>query len=153
MSRRFDTAFSIAVGRSVVGILGLAVADVLRDVSTVSPTRTTVVYWGLVAISLALVVIGSVWLVVLHARLRRHIAGRQAALDEAALAAFRQDWRTGRSETVWELLHTDQPPNHEPDHGQINPSLAGGTQPLIFAAQPPVEQQPGKCSLHDPPSR
>ncbi|HEV2461912.1 MAG TPA: hypothetical protein VGS80_26450 [Ktedonobacterales bacterium] len=97
MSRRFDTAFSIAVGRSVVGILGLAVADVLRDVSTVSPTRTTVVYWGLVAISLALVVIGSVWLVVLRARLRRHIAGRQAALDEAAIAAFRQDWRTGRS--------------------------------------------------------
>ncbi len=37
------------------------------------------------------------------------------------------------------LVQTDQPPQHQADHGKVDPGLAGGTEPLIVAAQPPLE--------------
>jgi hypothetical protein len=75
MSRGFDTTFYIAVAMCSVGLLGLAVTEFLPDASTVL-TRATFAYWGLVAIFLALVVTGFIWLLALRARLRQHIAGR-----------------------------------------------------------------------------
>jgi hypothetical protein len=45
MGRRFDIAFYTAVGMCLVGSLGLAVTEILPDVSNVL-TRTTFVFWG-----------------------------------------------------------------------------------------------------------
>jgi hypothetical protein len=68
-----------AVGMCLVGILGLGVMEVLPDVSLVSPHRMPLAYWALVAISLALCVIGFVWLFTLRARLRREVIARDSS--------------------------------------------------------------------------
>src|SRR5215217_8427626 len=34
-------------------------------------------------------------------------------------------------ETVWKVLRTSQPPDHEPRHRRVDKCLSGGAQPLI----------------------
>lgn len=64
-----------ATGVAAVGVLGGLVTNFLQSVTTV-PTRAPLAFWGLFALSLALTVIGLVWLLAIRARLRRDIAGR-----------------------------------------------------------------------------
>jgi hypothetical protein len=51
-----------------------------------------------------------------------------------------------------ELLHASEPPEHEADHGEVDPGLTGGAEPLILAAESAVAQQPGESPLDHPPS-
>jgi hypothetical protein len=68
MRRGFDGAFYIAIGMCLVGILGEALMFVLLGGGFVNPPRTPLVFWGLVALFLALFLalffIGIVWLLV-----------------------------------------------------------------------------------------
>jgi hypothetical protein len=75
MSRGFDIAFYVALGICCVGLLGLYVVEFLPDFSTVLP-RATFGYWALAALFGAFAIIGFTWLLVLRARLQRHISGR-----------------------------------------------------------------------------
>jgi hypothetical protein len=54
---------------------------------------------------------------------------------------------------VWEVLHTDQPPNHQPYHGRVHPGFGGGAESLVVTAESPVEKQSSECSFDDPSSR
>ncbi len=51
-----------------------------------------------------------------------------------------------------ELLHASEPPKHEADHGEVDPGLTGGAEPLTLAAESAVAQQPGESPLDHPPS-
>src|SRR5262245_15997696 len=42
---------------------------------------------------------------------------------------------------------------HQADHAQIDPGLAGGGQELIIFAQAPVASDPGEGALHYPATR
>src|SRR5919202_6854380 len=55
-------------------------------------------------------------------------------------------------ETVWKVLHTSQPPHHEPRHRHVDKGLPSGTQPLVVLGHSTVVRDPGERSLYDPPT-
>src|SRR5215216_4193915 len=56
-------------------------------------------------------------------------------------------------ETVWKVLRTSQPPDHEPRHRRVDKCLSGGAQPLVVFGHPPVVADPREGALHHPPPR
>src|SRR5215216_4180450 len=56
-------------------------------------------------------------------------------------------------ETVWKVLCTSQPPDHEPRHRRVDKCLSGGAQPLVVFGHPPVVGDPREGALHHPPPR
>src|SRR5579859_1762546 len=42
---------------------------------------------------------------------------------------------------------------HEADHREVDPGLAGGAEPLVILAEPPIMRKPGERALHHPPPR
>src|SRR5215216_2222326 len=62
-------------------------------------------------------------------------------------------FQTVSRETVWKVLRTSQPPDHEPRHRRVDKCLSGGAQPLVVFGHPPVVADPREGALHHPPPR
>src|SRR5206468_1875553 len=73
-------------------------------------------------------------------------------LPDPSVPGMRREWTGSRSQRVYEKarLRGIKTPEHQINHGHVDPRLARPLRPLVILAQPPVATQPRERPLHDP---